>query len=249
MIYDARSLKLLNVEAMSKNRVPPIKYVTLFPGRTGSTYLASHMQAHPQILSKFEILGRRSTNWDRQFEMLQELFETRRNPEIKAIGFKTKIHAVLNRDIFTQYLSENQFRIIHLIRRNKLKFIISVVRAKMLRNREGVSNVFDQNQEPIGPMEIPVEKFTRATKRLNVAIRLQAYIDTLDLPKLKIAYEDLLNDEQHTLNRVWDFLEVDHVSTQGVTRKNTPDNVRQAVTNLDQLLDKHPEMVPFVDQD
>ena len=234
---------------MGNNRIPPVKYVMLFPGRTGSTYLASHMQAHPQIVSRFEILGRRATSWERQRAMLKDLFEIKRSPEFKAIGFKTKIHAVLNREVFTQYITDHQFRIIHLIRRNKLKFIISVVRAKMLRNAEGVSNVFQQNQEPIGPMEIPVAKFTRATKRLNVAVRLQKYIDNLDLPKLKIAYEDLLNDEQVTLKRVWDFLEVEHFDTQGVTRKNTPDDVRQAVTNLDEILERHPEFVEFVDQD
>lgn len=234
---------------MGNNRIPPVKYVTLFPGRTGSTYLASHMQAHPQIVSRYEILGRRATSWDRQFAMLKELFETKRDSAFKAIGFKTKIHAVLDRDVFTRYITDHQFRIIHLVRRNKLKFIISVVRAKMLRNAEGVSNIFQQNQEPIGPMEIPVEKFTRATKRLNVAIRLQRFIDTLDLPKLKIAYEDLLNDEQKTLQAVWDFLDVEHVETQGVTRKNTPDDVRQAVTNLDEILQQHPEFEEFVDQD
>ena len=233
---------------MGKNRIPPIKYVTVFPGRTGSTYLASHMQAHPNIVSRFEILGRRATSWERQFRILKELFETKRDPQIQAIGFKTKIHAVLNLEVFSNYISEHQFRIIHLIRRNKLKFIVSVVRAKMLRRTEGVSNVFARNQEPIGPVEIPVDKFTRATKRLNVANRLQQYVDTLDLPKLKIAYEDLLNNEQATLNGVWDFLDVQRVSTQGVTRKNTPDDVREAVTNLDELLERHPEFIEFVDQ-
>jgi len=234
---------------MGLNRIPPIKFVTLFPGRTGSTYLASHMQAHPQIVSRYEILGRRSTSWERQFELLQELFETKRKPEIRAIGFKTKIHAVLNQQAFTDYIHEHEFRVIHLIRRNKLKFIISVVRAKMLRNAEGVSNVFDRNQEPIGPMEIPLDKFTRATKRLNVAKRLQRYIDTLQLPKLKIAYEDLLNDEGATLVRVWDFLEVDRVTTQAITGKNTPGDIRQAVSNLDEVLARHPEMAEFVDSD
>ena len=234
---------------MGSNRIPPVKYVTLFPGRTGSTYLASHMQTHPQIISRYEILGRRSTDWERQYEMLKQLFESKRKHEVKAIGFKTKLHAVLDREVFTEYIHEHQIRIIHMIRRNKLKFIISVVRAKMLRSIEGVSNVLNQSQSPVGPMEIPVEKFTRATKRLNVEKYLQEYIDTLELPKLKIAYEDLLKEEQSTLNRVWDFLDVDHVSTEGVTRKNTPDDVREAVTNLDEILKRHPDYEQYVDQD
>ena len=46
-------------------------YFIVGDARSGSTYLASHMQAHPQIVSRYEILGRRSTSWERQFELLQ----------------------------------------------------------------------------------------------------------------------------------------------------------------------------------
>ena len=234
---------------MAQKRIPPVKYVTLFPGRTGSTYLASHMQTHPEIVAKYEILGRRNTTWEQQQQCLRELFEVRRWPAIKAVGFKTKIHAVLNRDAFTEYIHEHRFRIIHQIRRNHLKFIVSVVRAKMLRNESGRSNLFEKEFNPIGPMEIPEPLFARAKARLNVDRKLKQYIDSLDLPKLVVIYEDLLAEEQAVLNQVWDFLDVSHVKTQGITRKNTPDDIREAVTNLDEILKCHPEMSKFVDQD
>ncbi len=229
-------------------RIPPIRYVNLFPGRTGSTYLISHMQSHPQVVARYEILGRKNIDWQQQLECLDDLFRQKRAPVINAVGFKTKMHAVHNLPAFTDYLHEHGFRIIHQVRSNDLKLIISVVRAKILRNNQGTSNLFEPNQKPVGPMEIPEPLFARAKKRLNVSRSLQEYIDTLNLPKLVVRYEELLENEQRVLNQVWDFLEVGRVSTRGQTRKNTPEDIRQAVTNLDEILAHHPEMIPFVDQ-
>lgn len=233
---------------MPIRHIPPVRYVTLFPGRTGTTWLVSHMQTHPEIVARYEILSRHNTTWQEQKACLDELFEQKRFPVIKAVGFKTKIHAIGDWARFFDYLHEKDFRIIHQIRENQLKFVVSVVRAKMLRNAEGQSNLFHQHQQPIGPIEIPEPLFARAKKRLNVAKQLQAFIDTLQLPKLKVVYESLLDDEQAALDQVWDFLEVSRAPTRGLTRKNTPDDIRQVVTNLDELIKHHPEMARFVDQ-
>ncbi len=236
---------------MSKKskRIPPVRYVTLFPGRTGTTWLVSHMQTHPEVVARYEILSRHNTSWPEQKACLDELFEQKRYPVVKAVGFKTKIHAIDDWDSFSEYLHRGKFRIIHQVRENKLKFIVSVVRAKMLRNAEGQSNLFHKDQQAVGPIEIPETLFARAKKRLNVARQLQEYIDTLQLPILKITYEALLHNEQSVLDQVWDFLDVSRKPTQGLTRKNTPDDVRRAVTNLDELLAHHPEMAQYVDQD
>lgn len=206
------------------------------------------MQTHPEIVARYEILSRHNTTWQEQKACLDELFEQMRFPVIKAVGFKTKIHAIGDWASFSAYLHEKGFRIIHQIRENQLKFVVSVVRAKMLRNAEGQSNLFHQHQQPIGPIEIPEPLFARAKKRLNVARQLQEFIDTLQLPKLKVVYESLLEDEQAALNQVWDFLEVSRAPTRGLTRKNTPDDIRLAVTNLDELIKHHPDMACFVDQ-
>ena len=61
------------------------------------------------------------------------------------------------------------------------------------------------------------------------------------------AYEDLLANERVELQRIWEFLKVSNRPTEGATRKNTPDDIREAVTNIDEILAHHPEMVQFVD--
>lgn len=230
------------------NRPPPVRYVILFPGRTGSTYLTDHMASHPQIVANYEILSQYQESWQQQEEFLNDMIGTKRRPRIHAIGFKTKITSVMAPFKFEEYLKENDFRVIHLTRKNQLKFIVSIVRAKQLRAQTGTSNLIFQNQEAVGSTTISLVEFAKAKRRLRRRYRLTRIVDRMKLPSLEIAYEDLLNDEQATLKQLWDFLDVRNVATVGKTRKNTPQDLRQAVSNLDEIIDNHPEMARYVDQ-
>lgn len=205
------------------------------------------MKSHPEICARFEILSRYRKAWQDQLKCLTTLFETKRYAHIKVLGFKCKVSGVLDQNAFSDFLHERDFRIIHLIRENKLKFIVSVIRARYLRSEQGKSNLLDSEQDALGPITIPEPVFARAKKRLNVAMHLQEFVDSLQLPKLKISYEQLLNDEHEILNQVWQYLDVAPMKTTASPRKNTPDNIRKAVKNLDELLEHHPEMVQYVD--
>jgi len=243
---DHKTMAMNNVP--NPNRPPPVRYVMLFPGRTGSTYLTDHMASHPQIVANYEILSQYQESWEQQEEFLEDMIGTKRRPRIQAIGFKTKVSSVLAPFKFEKFLKENEFRIIHLTRKNQLKFIVSIVRAKQLRERTGTSNLIFQSQEAVGATTIPLVEFAQAKRRLRRRSRLTRIIDRMKLPTIEIAYEDLLTDEQAILKRLWGFLDVRNVATVGKTRKNTPQDLRQAVTNLDEIIDQHPEMARYVDQ-
>ena len=221
----------------------------MFPGRTGSTFLTDHMKSHPEICARFEILSRHPDSWESQLECMTTLFQTKRYPHIKALGFKCKLTGVLDQDAFGQFLRDWNFRIIHLVRENHLKFIVSVIRSRHLRSEQGRSNLLEKGQDPIGPITIPEPVFARAKKRLNVASRLQDFVEASGLSTLRIAYEDLISDESRVLAGVWEFLEVQPHETVSTPRKNTPDDIRKAVLNLDELIAHHPEMARFLDSD
>ena len=231
-----------------ENRRPPVRYVTLFPGRTGSTYLTDHLGDHPNVVANYEILSQYQESWPQQKEFLDSLVHTKRDPKIIAIGLKTKIRDVLDWEQFEAYIQRNQFKVLHLSRRNHLKLVVSVVRAELLRQQCGVSNLISNQFEELGPTIIPLERFEKARRRIRRQLRLQKIIKRLNLPLLEIVYEEMLSNERGVLNRVWDFLEVERVITSGRTRKNTPPDLRSAVVNLDEIIDRYPEMASFVDQ-
>ena len=231
-----------------ENRKPPVRYVILFPGRTGSTYLTDHLGSHPNVVANYEILSQYQRSWEQQKEFLDELVHTKRKPSILAIGLKTKIRDVLDWRRFEEYLIHEQFRVIHLSRENQLKLVVSVVRAELLRQQSGVSNLISKQYEELGPTIIPLERFEKARRRIRRQLRLGRIVKNMSLPKLEITYENLLHDEYNVLNRVWSFLQVPRFRTAGRTRKNTSPNLRESVLNLDEILRQYPEMNSFVDQ-
>ena len=232
----------------SKLRRPPVRYVMLFPGRTGSTYLTDHMASHPEIVANYEILSQHQQSWLEQERFLTEMIDTPRRHHIRAIGFKTKIKSLLDQEAFERHLVNSRYHIIHLTRSNHLKFVVSIVRAELLRKQNGTSNLINEKQPELGPTVIPLADFAKAKTRLRRHNRLTQMVDRLQLPTLNFVYEELLKNEQQALGKVWDFLGVRRVVTTGRTRKNTPANLRNAVTNLDEIIDHHPDMARYVDQ-
>jgi LPS sulfotransferase NodH len=229
-------------------RQPPVRYVILFPGRTGSTYLTDHLANHPQVCANYEILSQYQESWEQQKEFLDSMILTKRFANIEAVGFKTKLSTILDLKEFKRYLKAHEFRVIHLTRRNELKFVVSVVRAKLLRAAVGTSNLIDNELPELGPTVIPIADFAKARIRMRRQDRLGQIVDQLKLPTLRIAYEDLVQDEQRELNRLWRFLDLRLVATVGKTRKNTPHDIRSSVINLEEIISNYPEMARFIDQ-
>jgi hypothetical protein len=60
-------------------------------------------------------------------------------------------------------------------------------------------------------------------------------VEDLVLPTLRLYYEDLLIDERTIFARVLSFLEVQPKPLQGGTLKNTSDDLREAISNFDEL--------------
>ena len=99
-------------------RQPPNRYVLLFPGRTGSTYITDHMASHPEIVAYYEVLCHYRDSWNQQRQYFDQTFMKERPSEIKAVGFKTKLSLVEDLESFESYLIENHFKIINLTRKN-----------------------------------------------------------------------------------------------------------------------------------
>ena len=72
------------------------RFVILFPGRAGSSYLVTMLAAHPQIEVKSEVLG--ALRKDGSSAQLEWAARFLRGPLVsrhKAFGFKTKLRDVM----------------------------------------------------------------------------------------------------------------------------------------------------------
>jgi hypothetical protein len=223
------------------------RYVTLFVERSGSTYLATALASHPEIKALREELAdlrQKGAQANEQLSWVNEFFNTPFMGPYKAYGFKTKIVDILDPDGFANLLKAKGCRIIQLLRRNTVKAAISTINARRMYQASGNWNLLSEaDRQPA--FEVDVDEFdVLIRQRQGWDRELQDYVNKLDLPTLQLYYEDLLKDESSFLGSVFEFLEVAPRPVKGKTLKNTEDDLRKAIINLDELRSRY-EGTPF----
>jgi hypothetical protein len=84
--------------------------------------------------------------------------------------------------------------------------------------------------------EVNPEEFDKLLQeRILWDDELEQYTSHLNLPRLKLTYEDMLTNENDFLNSILDFIEVKRLAVQGRTLKNTSDDLREVILNFDDI--------------
>jgi len=212
------------------------RYVLFLVARVGSTYLTSLLNSHPNITAEGEALrdleeegAEVQLRWAREFL----------NPPLvsrnAAMGFNVKLVHLVDPAAFAQLLQEQECKIIHLQRRNRIKAVVSRLNGRRLYKQTGMWGLFDESERP-GAFHVDPEEFDEFLKhRERVDAELENYVDTLALPTLKLFYEDLLADEDAFLDGVFSFLDVPAKLVEGQTLKITSDDLREVILNFDEI--------------
>ncbi len=213
-------------------------FVILFVERDGSTYMTSLLQEHPDIEAVFErfaVMKQKEQSSQEQLAWAQEYWTPALVSKVGAIGFKTKLVDVLDLEGFSQLLREKRVKIIYMYRRNRIKAVVSRINAKRLHEATGNWNLYeDSDRQP--PMRVEIKQFHQfVQERENADDELAAFVKSLNLPFLRIQYEDLQADKDGTLKEVFAFLGVQDIAVQGKTKKHTKDDLREVIMNFDEL--------------
>lgn len=223
-----------------RSQVTP--YVILFIERDGSTYMISLMTSHPQIQSvyeRFAVMKQKGASAKEQINWARQFFTPPLITRYGAVGFKTKLVDILNKEEFSQLLIEKKARVIQMQRRNQVKAVVSRINAKRLHDATGNWNLYSE-KERLPAFEIDPDVFHQyLLERVQADEELTNFTKKLNLPTLKMVYEDLLVNRDEILSRVFDFLGVDPFPVEGKTLKNTSDDLREVVLNFEQLRSKY----------
>jgi LPS sulfotransferase NodH len=212
----------------------PVRFVILFIGRSGSTYLVDALASHPEVCVQWEgLLGKKGA--DSQLQRARKFFTQSPQGGYTAVGFKTKLGKVKDREGFAELLGEMGASLILLQRRNIVKHVVSWVNSERIYDVTGYWNLWNEENR-LPPTIIDVAKFDRKLEQVEKGKRaLESYAKDMELPTLWLYYEDLLVDRQAALERVFSFLEVRFEPVQGGSIKNTSDDLREALSNFDEL--------------
>ena len=208
-----------------------MRFVILFPGRTGSSYLVSCLASHPEIVAEGERLVRQTAEWQRDW--MRALYRDPKPAPVKTAGFKTKLKDVWDRGEFAALLAELDVRVITMARRNIVKLAVSTLNARRVHAATGRWNRTADSPE-LGPLESPATEIVGMVARCAAAQdEVLAFARTLALPSLALEYEEILADRDAFLARVTDFLGVSRHPLAGEFAKSTDDDLRRALADFD----------------
>lgn len=183
-----------------KARLNYAKFAVVCSPRSGSTWLHTLLNSHPQIISKGEIVYK-FHKLNRAFNLNEHAFSARPAP-IKAVGLK--VFYGLENDIYGPALqvlrNDTTIKVIHLVREDKLAQFVSLKLAK--KSREW------SHQKPHKAQSIRIDP-AQFQEFKDGQMKLQAKIEENFTGRmLTISYEDLIDNREDTLRLVQDFLGV-----------------------------------------
>lgn len=213
-------------------------FVILFVERDGSTYMISLLQEHPAVeagYEQFAVMKQKDQSAAEQLAWAETLWTPPLVGKKAALGFKTKLVDVLDMEGFRHLLHEKKVKIIYMYRRNRIKAVVSRINAKRLHEATGYWNLYNEaDRRP--PMTVDIAQFHHFVREREEAdAELAAFVQQLQLPNMQIQYEELQQNKEVVMQRLFSFLHVPELTVQGRTKKHTSDDLREVVLNFDEL--------------
>ncbi len=228
------------------------QFVILGRGRTGSNFLRSLLNAHPQVVAFGELFeNQQKIGWGlpgySQSSKTQHLFLT--DPvefletkifglhprSVKTVGFKLFYYHAQDSQWASlwKYLhSQRDVRILHVKRKNILRTHLSLKKAFI--TKEWVSTSKSRRDLSISlDYDDCLQAFETTRAWENEYDRFFQVHKTLE-----IFYEDLAHDDAHEMGRVEEFLGLAHVPVQTSMRKQATLPLSKAISNYVELKEK-----------
>ncbi len=217
----------------SETRRAGTRFLILFPGRTGSSWLVSALKTHPQVRAEGEILVKQDAK--AQQRLFVDLHATPPPPG-HAAGFKTKLKDVADLDDLRRRIDGTPLAVILMRRSDLVRLAISRITARRLHQHSGRWNLDDRTSAaPTRPID--AAELIEAIEHCDRTVReLEEFLAGFDAPRLDLEYAQILAEPTATLDRVQAFLGVPPHPLQSGVRKNTDEDLHRAVPNLPELL-------------
>ena len=244
----------------------PVWFVVVSSERTGSTLLVSLLASHPDIgvagevfngrhaddpipwapvEDRLDLIGLRRENFR---ELLVELAREAILRDKAAFGFKLHYsQAETRRDVVELLRSIHDLRVVHLVRENRLRRLLSHERAQ--RSDEWV-RLADRGGEGRGPAPIVALDFEACVEDFATHIEHEQQTRLVFAGKrlLELTYERLAADPAAAAAEVLDFLDLPRRTLTSGTAKTGERSLRTALANHDELKARFAEWLSWCDE-
>lgn len=216
-------------------------FVTFFMARSGSKYLRSLLNQHPDINDFGEVFHDRTKNFDSSDGLLRKFAEIALADEpVAGFQFRYPRHVKEFPEIFNLIESNKNIKMILLKRRNKLKGAISQQNSEKLKSATGKAHLFKGSAAKIDRLELDVGRVVRESLQREDLDRQYRLWAEERFEVMDVFYEDLCIDPEFEVNRVCEFLGCSPFKSSTLREsdlvKVTSDRISEAVSNFEELV-------------
>lgn len=208
------------------------KFIVITRSRTGSNLLISFLNSHPNVIAKGEVFRRIENKSSK--DVWRNLF-SKVHKNIKYVGCKIFYYHPLDSDdkeVWDLIKRDENIKIIHLTRKNMLRTVLSREIADKTQNWTNKSGKTIKLEDKRVELKIEdcFEEF-KTTKSNENGVRNEYMRDAF----LEVTYEDLVSDNQGTMNQIFDFLNIPETSAKSKLRKQNKEELKDLILNYDEL--------------
>jgi hypothetical protein len=207
------------------------RFAIISTARTGSNYLAGGLKTSPSIRMYHEIFAAHNRQIGKDFE---KAFSTVFQPESRAtqlVGFKV-FYNHLTPEEWQKFLTYRDLKVIHLLRRNRLKTVISLEIAfktgRWTKSRN-VGAPVDKRLHLDPAMVLArleeIEEGEKATRARFAGREM-----------LEVVYEDLVRSPREGFAAIGEFLGITDLQPERIRlKKQNPEPLQRLITNFEEL--------------
>jgi LPS sulfotransferase NodH len=228
-----------------------IKFVVLSTQRSGSAFFVTSLSSHPRIHCYREIflstnpkpetyrtyrtssLSRRIAHWFQRKQLinryLADLYATG-DGNTDALGFKLMYSQANQLPEVVTWIREHNVKVIHLIRLNTLKAVISHQIAKASKIHHSTRPIAQQVKVSLPPQKVKASLMYR-TQQIDQYRQMFS-----DNPYLEVTYEAFVSDPDEETRHILQFLDIEQFAplTSPLVKINS-DSLTELIDNYDEV--------------
>ncbi|WP_424494771.1 sulfotransferase [Salinimicrobium sp. GXAS 041] len=209
------------------------KYVVISRSRTGSTWLMTLLRYHPNIICEGELFKQLK---GKSCVRIWNDFFYKKPKKIEQVGFKLFYNHPYDQDqaVWDLIEADKDIRIIHLVRRNYLRSYLSEKIGE--KTKKWTESIHKPDRLSIDDKKVSLDykecqKVFERTQKYEINTRERFR----DHNFIEVAYEDLQENKEEVLSRIFGFLEVSFIVEEVPNKKQNPEKVSNLLINYKEL--------------
>jgi LPS sulfotransferase NodH len=207
------------------------RFAIIGNARTGSNYLLDGLKTSPSVRAYHEIFADHNHKVGQDFDKILSTVFLYESKSIQVVGFKV-FYNHLTEEEWHKLLAYKDLKVIHLIRRNRLRTVVSLEIAFKTGQWTNSGNSRGPREKHVTLDRSKLMKRLEKIEEGEYAARARFK----DRQILEIAYEDLVQNPKPSFAVVGAYLGINSIDPDKIRlKKQNPESLRQLIQNYDEV--------------